>query len=73
MSLGTLGDLEEVTPSVGRPNSLLLFTTGVESSRVNYDNTHVYPYTYLGNYYYRCCDYKEALRSWANAARVISR
>jgi len=72
-ALATLADLEEVSPTESRPPALDIYTQSVNSSRLHYDDTHIYPYTFLGNYYYRRANYKEALRNWAEAARVISR
>ena len=72
-ALATLADLEEVSPTESRPPALDIYTESINSSRLHYDDTHIYPYTYLGNYYYRRANYKEALRNWAEAARVISR
>jgi len=72
-ALATLADLEEVSPTESRPPALDIYTQSVNSSRLHYDDSHIYPYTYLGNYHYRRANYKEALRNWAEAARVISR
>lgn len=72
-ALATLADLEEVSPTKSRPPALDIYTQSVNSSRLHYADIHIYPYTYLGNYHYRRADYKEALRNWAEAARVISR
>ena len=72
MGLGNLGDLEEITPTPGRPSALMIFRKAIESNRQYYHNFHVYPYTYLGGYYYRKGQFKEALRYWAAAAQAIS-
>jgi len=73
MALGNLGDLEEVTPSLGRPHCLHLFEEAIEVNCRVYNNHHVYPYTYMGGYFYRSKEYPKALETWANAADVIKR
>lgn len=72
-SLARLADLEEMYPTAGRSVPLELFQMSIESAKRYYDNSYVYPYTYIGNYHYRRCNYKEALNSWAQGATVISR
>ncbi|XP_045187404.2 menin-like [Mercenaria mercenaria] len=71
MSLGNLGDLEEICESPGRPPPLSLFEEGVKSSVTNYNDQHIYPYTYLGGHLYRMGKYREALQAWACASNVI--
>ncbi|UYV64350.1 MEN1 [Cordylochernes scorpioides] len=71
MALGNLGDLEEISPSEGRPQPLNLFREAILATRSYYSNQHVYPYTYLGGFFFRNKRYKEALEAWANAAGVI--
>lgn len=73
MAITNIGDLEEVNTTPGRPSPEVLFEEAIESARSYYDNMHVYPYTYLGGYYYRMKHYKEALRAWAEASHVISK
>jgi len=51
----------------------MLYRKAIESARINYANMHVYPYTYLGHYYYRNRHFKEALEAWADASDVISK
>ena len=68
---GNLGDLEEISPSIGRPSSARLFEEAIEVNRRVYNDHHVYPYTYLAGYYYRMKEYNKALETWANAADVI--
>ena len=68
---GNLGDLEEISPSVGRPPCLRLFEEAIEVNRRVFNNHHVYPYTYLAGYYYRAKEFPKALDTWANAADVI--
>ena len=69
--VGNLSDLEEVSPTPGRPPCSTLFQEAAMSARTYYKNQHVYPYTYQGGYFYRHKMYKEAFESWANAADVI--
>ncbi|KAG1681423.1 Menin [Nymphon striatum] len=71
MALGNLGDLEEISPTPRRQFAETLFREAIISSRTYYHDKHVYPYTYLGGFLYRCKQYKEALQTWANAADVI--
>lgn len=71
MALGNLGDLEEISPSPGRPPPIELFRESILAAQSFYNNMHVYPYTYLGGYLYRNGRYKGALEAWANAADVI--
>ncbi|KAJ8311056.1 hypothetical protein KUTeg_011390 [Tegillarca granosa] len=71
MALGNLGDLEEISPTPGRPPPLDLFEESIEANKKYYNNRHVYPYTYLGAYQYRNMNYKEALQAWADAASVV--
>lgn len=68
---GNLGDLEEINPSPGRPACSSLFQEAILAARMNYNNMHVYPYTYQGGYMYRHSMYKEAFESWANASDVL--
>ena len=70
---GNLGDLEEVSPSLGRPHCLRLFEEAIEVNCRVYSNHHVYPYTYMAGYFYRSKEYPKALETWANAADVIKR
>ncbi|XP_014091001.3 menin [Bactrocera oleae] len=71
MALGTLGELEEISPSPKRISCEQLYKEAIQSSRKFYRNHHVYPYTYQGNFYNRLLKYREAFASWANAADVI--
>ncbi|EFX68372.1 hypothetical protein DAPPUDRAFT_63144, partial [Daphnia pulex] len=71
MALGNLADLEELSPTPGRCPCGQLFSQAIEVARRCYGNSHVYPYTYQGGYFYRNRMYKEALESWANAADAI--
>lgn len=54
-----------------RPPCAVLFKEAIKSSKMYYNNHHVYPYTYQGGYFYRNKMYKDALESWADAADVI--
>ncbi|XP_055386137.1 menin [Condylostylus longicornis] len=71
MSLGNLGELEEVSATYKRPNCEEIYKEAIKSARKYYENHHVYPYTYQGNYYYRQMNYRQAFASWANASDVI--
>uniref|UniRef100_A0A1B6DHZ8 Menin n=1 Tax=Clastoptera arizonana TaxID=38151 RepID=A0A1B6DHZ8_9HEMI len=71
MAIGNLGDLEEISPTPGRPPCSSLFQEAIASARKHYNNQHVYPYTYQAGYFYRHNMYKEAFESWANASDVI--
>lgn len=73
LALGILADMEEMSPNADRPLSIDLYTAAIDVAKNHYADMLVYPYTYIGNYYYRRCMYKEALRNWAAAAKVISR
>ncbi|RUS72295.1 hypothetical protein EGW08_019941 [Elysia chlorotica] len=71
MSLGNLGDLEEISPTPGRPPPLEIFQEAISVAVKYYNNHHVYPYTYMGGYLYRKRRYKEAIKCWAEASNVI--
>ncbi|XP_075225857.1 menin 1 [Lycorma delicatula] len=71
MAIGNLADLEEISPSPGRPPCSTLFQEAILCARKHYNNQHVYPYTYQAGYFYRHNMYKEAFESWANASDVI--
>ncbi|XP_073827316.1 menin 1 [Musca autumnalis] len=71
MAIGTLGELEEINPTPKRVSCDQLYGEAIESARAHYQNHHVYPYTYQGNYYNRLNKYREAFAAWANAADVI--
>lgn len=71
LALGNLGDLEEISPTLGRPPCHALFNEAVQVSQRVYANHHVYPYTYQGGYSYRVKEYKKALQSWSEAANVM--
>ncbi|XP_011189569.2 menin [Zeugodacus cucurbitae] len=71
MALGTLGELEEISPTPKRISCEQLYKEAIQSARKFYRNHHVYPYTYQGNFYNRLLKYREAFAAWANAADVI--
>lgn len=71
MSLGCLGELEEVVATNNRPTCEEIYKLAVDAAYTHYKNHHMYPYTYQGGYYYRKQMYKEAFESWANAGDVI--
>ena len=71
MSLGNLGDLEEISPTPGRPPPWQIFEEAITVALNHYNNHHVYPYTYLGGYLYRKRRFKEAIKCWAEASNVI--
>ncbi|XP_012161606.1 menin isoform X2 [Ceratitis capitata] len=71
MALGTLGELEEISPTPKRITCEQLYKEAIQSARNFYRNHHVYPYTYQGNFYNRLLKYREAFAAWANAADVI--
>ncbi|XP_063294853.1 menin [Pelobates fuscus] len=71
MALGNLADLEELSPTPGRPKPLELYHKGVQSSWLHYENQHLYPHIYLAAYHCRNKNVKEALKAWAETAAVI--
>ncbi|XP_075974756.1 menin 1 [Anticarsia gemmatalis] len=85
MALGNLGDLDEYMQELpisgdvtntrsdrtSRPDSAALYMQAIRSSRTNYEDRHVYPYTFQGGYYHRLKQYKEAFHAWACAGDVI--
>ncbi|XP_075153675.1 menin 1 [Haematobia irritans] len=71
MAIGTLGELEEINPTPTRASCDQLYREAIESAKAHYQNHHVYPYTYQGNYYNRLNKYREAFAAWANAGDVI--
>jgi len=73
MALGNLADLEEIAPSKGRPNCAEIYAEAISVNQKMYEDHHVYPYTYNAGFRYRQGDYKEAIRSWAEAASVVKR
>lgn len=72
MAQGTLGDLEEIDATLGRPSAEVVFRLGIEASCLYYSNAHVYPHTFLGGYLFRQGRFKEAMQCWMDAAFVVS-
>lgn len=70
MALGNLGDLEDVL-GCNRKRPTELFFEAIESAKKYYNDYHVYPYTYFAGYYFRSGIFKEAIKFWANAAKII--
>ncbi|XP_026732386.1 menin [Trichoplusia ni] len=54
-----------------RPDSASLYAQAIRSSRIHYEDRHVYPYTFQGGFYHRHKMYKEAFHAWACAGDVI--
>ncbi|XP_033628737.1 menin-like [Asterias rubens] len=73
MALGNLGDLESIDPTPSKLTTIELFEEAITAAQNDYDNHHVYPYTYLGGHLYRNFEYKMAMEQWAEASGVISR
>ncbi|KAM4017203.1 menin isoform 2-T4 [Anomaloglossus baeobatrachus] len=71
MALGNLADLEDLALTSGRPKPLELYHKAIQSSRVNYENQHLYPHIYLAAYHCRKKNVREALKAWAETAVVI--
>lgn len=73
MALGTLGELENICPSPQAPlKPVELFNLGIEISRSDYNDSHVYPYTYLASYFFKSGRFKESLETWADASAVMT-
>ncbi|KAE8607835.1 hypothetical protein XENTR_v10011303 [Xenopus tropicalis] len=71
MALGNLADLEDLAATHGRPNPLEIYHKAVSSSRLHYENQHLYPHIYLAAYHCRNKDIREALKAWAETSAVI--
>lgn len=72
MALGNLGDLEDSCAyGMPRKEPTDLLHEAIESAKKFYNDSHVYPYTYLGGYYFRIGLFKPALKAWADAAQVL--
>lgn len=74
MSLGNLGELENISPTPTAP--LMpheLFNLGIEISRNEYNDSHVYPYSYLASFFFKHGRFKEALETWADASAVMTK
>uniref|UniRef100_A0A2A4K231 Menin n=1 Tax=Heliothis virescens TaxID=7102 RepID=A0A2A4K231_HELVI len=65
-------DSENLRPDgTQRPDPAALYAQAIRSSRTNYEDRHVYPYTFQGGHYHRNKMYKEAFHAWACAGDVI--
>ncbi|PIK46023.1 putative menin [Apostichopus japonicus] len=73
LALGNLADLESVESTPGRPTTQDLFKEAIKVSVEEYDDCHVYPYTYLGGHLHRAKDYEGAMANWMAAANVVSK
>lgn len=73
IAMSCIGDMEELRRTPGRPALVSLYVEAVNAAKSHYANMHVYPYTYLGAYYYRHRQFQQALGAWADAADVISK
>uniref|UniRef100_A0A6G1S9X9 Menin n=1 Tax=Aceria tosichella TaxID=561515 RepID=A0A6G1S9X9_9ACAR len=74
MSLGNLGELEDLCPTPDAPLTPHdLFNLGIDISRTKYNDSHVYPYTYLASYFYNHGRFKEALETWADSSAVMTK
>lgn len=74
MSLGNLGELENLCPTPNAPMTPQeLFNLGIEISRNQYNDSHVYPYSYLASYFFNHGRFKEALETWADASSVMTK
>ncbi|KAM5138115.1 menin [Mantella aurantiaca] len=71
MALGNLADLEDLAPTPGCPKPLELYNKAIQSSKVHYENQHLYPHIYLAAYHCRSKDVREALKFWAETSAVI--
>ncbi|XP_056383423.1 menin isoform X2 [Hyla sarda] len=71
MALGNLADLEDLSLTSGRPKPLELYNKAIQSSRVHYENQHLYPHIYLAAYHCRNKNVPDALKAWAETAAVI--
>ena len=68
-----MADLEEINASPGKPSAEQLFKEAIAIAKTTYADQHVYPYTYLGGYYYRQRKYLLASQAWVNAAYVAGK
>lgn len=74
MSLGNLGELEDLCPTPNAPMTPHeLFNLGIEISRTEYNDSHVYPYTYLASFFFNHGRFKEALETWADSSAVMTK
>ncbi|XP_068730019.1 menin-like [Montipora capricornis] len=73
LGLGNLGDLEEVTPTANRPAAEEILKEGIRVNQSIYKDQHVYPYTYLGGFYYRQKQVMKAMEYWVKGAHVAGK
>lgn len=73
LALGNLGDLEEISPTVDRPPAEEILKEGIKVNQTVYKDQHIYPYTYLGGFYYRQKQYMKAIDCWVKAAYVAGK
>ena len=73
LALGNLGDLQEITLTPGRPSAEEILKEGIRVNQTLYKDQHIYPYTYLGGYYYRQKHYVKAIECWVKAAYVAGK
>lgn len=73
LALGNLGDLQEITLTPGRPSAEEILKEGIKVNQTLYKDQHIYPYTYLGGYYYRQKQYLKAIECWVKAAYVAGK
>lgn len=74
MSLGNLGELENISPTPNAPlTAHELFNLGIEISKKEYNDSHVYPYSYLASFFFKHGRFKEALVTWADASAVMTK
>ena len=73
MAICSLADLEEISASPGKLPAEQLFKEAVSVAKTTYADQHVYPYTYLGGFYYRQKKFLLASESWVDAAYVAGK
>ena len=73
LALGNLGDLQEISLTPGRPSAEEILKEGIKVNQTLYRDQHIYPYTYLGGYYYRQKQYLKAIDCWVKAAYVAGK
>uniref|UniRef100_A0A8C5PW12 Menin n=1 Tax=Leptobrachium leishanense TaxID=445787 RepID=A0A8C5PW12_9ANUR len=71
MALGNLADLEDLAPTPGRSKPLEIYHKAVQSSRLHYENQHLYPHIYLAAYHCRNRNVREAVKAWSETSAVI--
>ncbi|XP_061768392.1 menin [Nerophis ophidion] len=71
MAMGTLADLEDQEPIPGKESPIEIHLKAVSSAQKHYHNEHIYPYMYLAGFHYRHKNVRDALRAWADAAKVM--